>query len=119
MRISGTAWRTLDCGDVHPAEAPRPGSLPLRAACRGVTKPSRLYAGLLANPNRIIAFRDLERMLRAAGFELKRRKGSHRTWKHPAIAAVLTIQPNGKDAEPYRVDAFIVMVEANGLEFDS
>ncbi|MGA9582401.1 MAG: type II toxin-antitoxin system HicA family toxin [Allosphingosinicella sp.] len=84
-----------------------------------MTKPSRLYAGLLANPNRIIAFRDLERMLRGAGFELKRRKGSHRTWKHPAVAAVLTIQPNGKDAEPYQVDAFIVMVQANGLEFDS
>lgn len=84
-----------------------------------MTKPSRLYASLLANPNRVIAFRDLERMLRAAGFELKRRKGSHRTYKHPAVPAVLTIQPNGKDAEPYQVDAFIVMVQANGLEFDS
>ena len=84
-----------------------------------MTKPSKLYAGLLANPNRIIAFRDLERMLRAAGFELKRRKGSHRTYKQPAVAAVLTIQPNGKDAEPYQVDAFMIMVQANGLEFDS
>ena len=84
-----------------------------------MTKPSKLYAGLLANPNRIIAFRDLERILRAAGFELKRRKGSHRTYKHPAVPAVLTIQPNGKDAEPYQVDAFIAMMEANGLEIDS
>lgn len=25
----------------------------------------------------------------------------------------------GKDAEPYQVDAFIFIVEANGLEFDS
>jgi len=84
-----------------------------------VTKPSKLYASLLANPNQIIAFRDLERMLRAAGFELKRQKGSHRTYKHPAVRTVLTVQPNGKDAEPYQVDAFIAIVEANGLEFAS
>jgi predicted RNA binding protein YcfA (HicA-like mRNA interferase family) len=58
-------------------------------------------------------------MLRAAGFELKRQKGSHRTYKHPAVTGILTIQSNGKDAEPYQVDAFIAMVEANGLELDS
>lgn len=119
MRILGTARRALGFGHVHPAEVSAPELLRLQAACRNVTKPSKLYASLLANPNRIIAFRDLERMLRAAGFELKRRKGSHRTYKHPAIATVLTIQPNGKDAEPYQVDAFIVIVEANGLELDS
>lgn len=84
-----------------------------------MTKPSKLYASLLANPNQIIAFRDLERMLRAAGFEPKRQKGSHRTDKHPAVAGVLTVQPNGKDAEPYQVDAFLTMVAANGLELDS
>jgi predicted RNA binding protein YcfA (HicA-like mRNA interferase family) len=84
-----------------------------------VTKPSKLYASLLANPNQIIAFRDFERMLRTAGFVLKRQKGSHRTYKHPAVAGVLTVQPNGKDAEPYQVDAFIAMMEANGLELDS
>jgi predicted RNA binding protein YcfA (HicA-like mRNA interferase family) len=84
-----------------------------------VTKSSKLYASLLANPSQIIAFRDLERMLRSAGFELRRRKGSHRTYKHPDVPAVLTIQPNGKDAEPYQVDAFIAMMQANGLELDS
>jgi predicted RNA binding protein YcfA (HicA-like mRNA interferase family) len=84
-----------------------------------VTKPSKLYASLLANPTQIIAFRDLERMLRAAGFELKRQKGSHRIYKHPAIAAMVTIQPDGKDAEPYQVDAFIAMVRENGLELAS
>jgi ubiquinone/menaquinone biosynthesis C-methylase UbiE/predicted RNA binding protein YcfA (HicA-like mRNA interferase family) len=63
--------------------------------------------------------RTAARELRAAGFQLKRQKGSHRTYKHPAVPGVLTIQPNGKDAEPYQVDAFIAMVAANGLELDS
>lgn len=84
-----------------------------------MTRPSKLYASLLANPNQVISFRNLERMLRSAGFELKRQKGSHRTYRHPAVAKLLTVQPNGKDAEPYQVDAFLAMVEENGLEFDS
>lgn len=84
-----------------------------------MTKPSKLYASLRANPNQIIAFRDFERLLRSAGFELKRQKGSHRIYRHPAAAKLLTVQPNGKDAEPYQVDAFLIMVEENGLEFDS
>jgi predicted RNA binding protein YcfA (HicA-like mRNA interferase family) len=84
-----------------------------------VTRPVKLYASLLANPNQIITFRDFERIIRAAGFILKRQKGSHRTYRHPAVPKVLTIQPNGKDAEPYQVDTFIAIMMENGLEFDS
>lgn len=82
-------------------------------------KPSKLFEQLLANPKQIIAFRDLERMLAAAGFALKRRKGSHRSYRHPKSPRILTIQPNGKDAEPYQVQAFIAMVREYELEFDS
>jgi hypothetical protein len=35
------------------------------------------------------------------------------------VPRILTIQPNGKDAEPYQVDAFVSMVEKYELEFDS
>jgi predicted RNA binding protein YcfA (HicA-like mRNA interferase family) len=82
-------------------------------------KPSRLYESLLRSPGRIISFRDFERMVRAAGFILKRRKGSHRSYRHPASPLILTIQPNGKDAEPYQVEDFMAMVREYGLEFDS
>jgi predicted RNA binding protein YcfA (HicA-like mRNA interferase family) len=82
-------------------------------------KPSRVYESLLRSPRRIIAFRDFERMVRAAGFVLKRRKGSHRSYRHPACPLILTIQPSGKDAEPYQVEDFVAMVQDYDLEFDS
>lgn len=84
-----------------------------------MVKPSKLYEALQRSPGQVISLRDFERLLRAAGFALKRRKGSHRSYRHPAVPRILTIQPNGKDAEPYQVDAFIVMVERYGLELDS
>jgi predicted RNA binding protein YcfA (HicA-like mRNA interferase family) len=82
-------------------------------------KPYRLYELLLRTPRGIISFRDFERMVLAAGFVLKRRKGSHRSYRHPASPLVLTIQPSGKDAEPYQVEVFLAMVQDYGLEFDS
>jgi predicted RNA binding protein YcfA (HicA-like mRNA interferase family) len=84
-----------------------------------VVKPSKLYETLRRSPRHVISFRDFERLLSAAGFALKRRKGSHQSYRHPRIPRILTIQPNGKDAEPYQVAAFVAMVEKYELEFDS
>ena len=43
-----------------------------------MTKPSKLYQQLLANPGTIISFRDFERLVHAFGWEHRRTKGSHR-----------------------------------------
>ena len=75
-----------------------------------MTKPSKLFEQLLANPNAIISFRDFQRLLDAFGFERKRTKGSHRSYKHQKVPGLLTIQPNGKDAAPYQVDRFLELV---------
>lgn len=79
-----------------------------------MTKPSKLYAHLLANPNTIISFRDLQRLLEAFGFVHKRTKGSHRSYKHPSVPGLVTIQPIGKDAASYQVDRLLELVR----EFD-
>jgi predicted RNA binding protein YcfA (HicA-like mRNA interferase family) len=82
-----------------------------------MTKPAKLYASLLANPNQIIAFRDFERLLRAFGFELDRTEGSHRLYVHPNVPRPLPVQPakGGKDAKPYQVRQFLVMVRSYEL----
>lgn len=80
---------------------------------------SKLYRRLASNPSQIITFRDFERLLDAAGFVLKRRKGSHRSYRHPLIPKVLTIQPKGKDAQRYQVDEFMAMIEEYAVELDS
>jgi predicted RNA binding protein YcfA (HicA-like mRNA interferase family) len=82
-------------------------------------KPHKLYDQLRRSPHQVITFREFERMIHASGFRMKRQKGSHRSYRHPVVPRILTIQPAGKDAERYQVDLFMDMVEEFGLEFDS
>ncbi len=84
-----------------------------------MVKPVKLYERLLADRSQIIAFRDFERLLEAFGFELKRERGSHKSYRHPHVSEVLTIQPAGKEAERYQVRRFLDMVAEFGLEIDS
>lgn len=83
-----------------------------------MVKPSKIHAALLGNPKQIISFRDFERLLLAFGFVHKRTRGSHKSYRHPRLAEVLTVQPDGKDAEPYQVRRFMDMVAEFGLEID-
>lgn len=83
-----------------------------------MTKPSKLYASLLANPAQVISFRDFERLLVAAGFERKRERGSHKSYRHPDVPEVLTVQPDGKDAPRYQVRTFLGMMQRHGLKVE-
>jgi predicted RNA binding protein YcfA (HicA-like mRNA interferase family) len=63
----------------------------------------------------------LQRLPEAFGFEHVRTKGSHQAYHPPTINQTLIVQPRGKDAKPYQVRQFLVMVEAFDLtleEFD-
>lgn len=80
-----------------------------------MTKPSKLYEQLLANPNTILAFRDFERLLVAFGWEHRRTKGSHRHYVHPSVPFVLTINPDGKSAHRYQVRRLLELIEEYGL----
>ena len=81
-----------------------------------MNKSAKLYADLLADPSRFVAFRDFEAMLREFGFVHRRTGGSHRQYRHPLVPRPLPIQPEGKDAKPYQVRQFMVMVERYGIE---
>jgi predicted RNA binding protein YcfA (HicA-like mRNA interferase family) len=84
-----------------------------------MTKPQRLYEQLLANPGTIVSFRDFERLLEAFGWEHKRTKGSHRTYVHANVPAVLTINPHGKAAHRYQVRLLLEFIEEYGLDMRS
>lgn len=83
-----------------------------------MTKPSKLYDQLLANPSVVISFRDLERLLDAFGWEHRRTKGSHRQYTHSKVPAVLTINPDGKSAHRYQVRLLLEFIEEYGLHID-
>lgn len=80
---------------------------------------SKLYAQVSGggSPPRL-SFREFTGLILAAGFELKRRRGSHQSYRHPTIAEVLTVQPNGKDAQPYQVRLFLDMMRRHGLSVE-
>lgn len=76
-----------------------------------MSKWTKLYQQLRRNASMVIAFRDFVKLIEAFGFEHKRSRGSHRSYRHPKIPEVVTIQPLGKDAARYQVDDFLEMVE--------
>jgi predicted RNA binding protein YcfA (HicA-like mRNA interferase family) len=80
-----------------------------------MTRISKLYAQLLANPRSPISFRDFEKLLKAFGFEHVRTKGSHRVYVHPKFARPLPVQPSDKEAKAYQVREFLELVEEHGL----
>lgn len=80
-----------------------------------MTKSSKLYEQLLANPATILSFRDFEGLLDAFGWHHKRTKGSHRQYVHPQVPSVLIINPDGKSAHRYQVRLLLEFVEDYGL----
>jgi len=80
-----------------------------------MSKWTKLYGQLLANPGMIIRFRDFEGLLRAFKFELDRTVGSHRQYVHPNVPRAFPVQPEGKDAKRYQVREFLELVERYGL----
>ncbi len=83
-----------------------------------MVKTSKLYEQLLQSSSRTIAFRDLEKLLQAFGFELARTTGSHRQYVHPKIPRPFPVQPEGKDAKRYQVREFLELVEEFSLYMD-
>jgi predicted RNA binding protein YcfA (HicA-like mRNA interferase family) len=83
-----------------------------------MTKSSRLYEQLLANPGLFVSFRDFERLLEAFGWEHRRTKGSHRQYLHTKVPFVLTINPDGKHAHRYQVRKLLEYVEECGLHIE-
>lgn len=80
-----------------------------------MVKPAKLLETLLQG-QRSLSFRDLERLLRALGFELDRISGSHRIYVHPKAPRPLPIQPDKSgEAKRHQVKQLLELVESYGL----
>ena len=73
-----------------------------------------MYENLARNPEQRIRIAELVGMLEASGFVHKRTKGSHRSFKHPDVPLVLTVQPHGKETVQKQVKQLLEVVR----EFD-
>lgn len=55
--------------------------------------PKRLWGRIQQGHLQNIDFDDFARLVEAFGFEPERQRGSHRTFAHPGVEKILTIQP--------------------------
>lgn len=71
----------------------------------------RIARGDLAN----VSFSDLQRLVEAFGFELRRTSGSHHIFVHPDVAELLSLQEVRGQAKPYQIRQFLRLVERYAL----
>lgn len=83
-----------------------------------MTKVTKLYEWIVANPRASIPFRDFERLVLAFGFTPCRTTGSHRQFARPDIPYVVNIQPRGKEAKSYQIQQFLAICDQYGLKLD-
>jgi predicted RNA binding protein YcfA (HicA-like mRNA interferase family) len=82
-----------------------------------MAKIDRLLAQVIEGRG-VIKFRELERLLRALGFDLVRTSGGHRIYIHPAVPRPLSIQRVGNDAKPYQLRQFRDMIQEYGVKLE-
>lgn len=71
----------------------------------------RVVAGHLQN----VAFRDLQSLVDAFGFQLMRIDGSHHIYAHERIAEQLNLQALAGEAKAYQIRQFLRLVERYDL----
>jgi len=65
-----------------------------------------------------VRFRDLRRLVEAAGYVLRRQKGSHHVFTHATRLELpmVNLQSEGANAKPYQVRQVLRLFEENQLE---
>ena len=75
---------------------------------------SRLLRGDLAN----VSFADLQRLVEAFGFELRRTSGSHHIFVRCNVPELLNLQDVHGQAKPYQTRQFLRLVERYALRME-
>jgi predicted RNA binding protein YcfA (HicA-like mRNA interferase family) len=73
----------------------------------------RVARGELAN----VSFSDIQRLVEAFGFELRRTSGSHHVSVHPEVRELLNLQETRGQAKPYQIRQFLRLVERYALSW--
>ena len=76
---------------------------------------ARVARGDLAN----VSFSDMQRLVEAFGFELRRMSGSHHVFVHPDVRELLNLQEVRGQAKPYQIRQFLRLVERYALSMEA
>ena len=62
-----------------------------------------------------LSFKELQQLAEAAGFRLKRIRGSHHVYTRKGTAEILNLQPKGRMAKPYQVRQVVGLIDKYNL----
>jgi hypothetical protein len=77
--------------------------------------PRRLLARVARGENANVSFSDMQRLVEAFGFELRRSSGSHHVYAHPDVRELVNLQEVRGQAKPYQIGQFLRLVERYAL----
>ena len=75
---------------------------------------ARVARGQLAN----ISFSDMQRLVEAFGFELRRTSGSHHVYVHSEVRELVNLQNVRGQAKPYQIRQMLRLVERYNLALE-
>ena len=72
----------------------------------------------IINNKKNVRYNDFTALAESFGFILQRSEGSHRMYKHKAVAEILNLQSRNGEAKPYQIEYFFGLVEKYNLEME-
>ena len=78
-------------------------------------KKRELLQKILASQHNV-KFSDMVNLVEAFGFRLKRIRGSHHIFTHPATGKLVNLQNVKGQAKPYQIRQFLKLIEQHNLE---
>jgi len=58
-----------------------------------------------------LSFKELQRLVEAADFRLKRVRGSHHVYTRKGIVEIINLQPKGRMAKPYQARQVVGLID--------
>jgi predicted RNA binding protein YcfA (HicA-like mRNA interferase family) len=81
-------------------------------------KPKELLTRCARGDVRNVSFVDLQSLVEALGFELKRVGGSHHIYAHPAVPQLVNLQREGNQAKPYQIRQLLTLIEQYSIDLE-
>jgi len=78
----------------------------------------KLFQDIIQSRGKNVLFLDFMAVLEAFGFRLDRVNGSHHIYVHKSMKLLISIQSDGKDAKPYQIKQFLILVEKFNLKME-
>jgi predicted RNA binding protein YcfA (HicA-like mRNA interferase family) len=82
-------------------------------------RPKKLLAQIARGTVVNVSFTDMQNLVEAMGFKLRRVNGSHHVFVHPDVPTPVNLQSVNGQAKPYQVRQVVRLIERYALRLES